>query len=383
MNGQTIGKRLEELRAPVGFDYLRIGLSVAVLLFHAVVTSYGRTVESALVWDTLLGSVVRMILPMFFALSGFLVAGSIFRSGTTVGFVLLRALRLLPALTVEVIISALIIGTVFTTLPLAEYLSSRATWTYFANILGRIHYQLPGVFQSNPDPTAVNMSLWTIPYELECYLALIFLMVTRLVKMRAAVVAITSLTCVAMFAGAMIQTEPVVLRAIDARALIVCFLAGVSIYLYRDRIKLSLPAFLACTVVSVALLGWNESSMLTPPLIAYLTVYLGMTNPPKNKIIASGDYSYGIYLYAYPIQQAVSYYPELRHWWINVLITLPASFLCALFSWHCVEKHVLKYKKAIAGAQAPLPRLESWALGHTARGWRAISRRHVATPEQQ
>jgi peptidoglycan/LPS O-acetylase OafA/YrhL len=110
-----------------------------------------------------------MILPMFFALSGFLVTGSLFRTRTLTEFIALRLLRLVPALAVEVTLSAVVLGALFTSLPIGQYFSDPAFWKYFLNIAGRIHYSLPGVFQDNPIPI-VNISLWTIPYELEWYL---------------------------------------------------------------------------------------------------------------------------------------------------------------------------------------------------------------------
>jgi peptidoglycan/LPS O-acetylase OafA/YrhL len=63
----------------------------------------------------------------------------------------------------------------FTTLPLTKYFSHPTFWSYFGNLIGWIHFLLPGVFENNPLNIAVNLSLWTVPYELECYIALMAL----------------------------------------------------------------------------------------------------------------------------------------------------------------------------------------------------------------
>ena len=89
------------------------------------------------------------------ALSGFLVAGSLERTRAR-QFVVLRALRLVPALAVEVTLSALLLGAFFTTLPLWRYLQSPELGGYFGNIVGFVHFTLPGVFERNPAPGVVN-----------------------------------------------------------------------------------------------------------------------------------------------------------------------------------------------------------------------------------
>ena len=66
---------------------------------------------------------------------------------------------------------ALILGTLLTTLPLGEYFAHPMLHSYFLNIIGDIHYFLPGVFDQNPSHR-VNGQLWTIPFELECYIVL-------------------------------------------------------------------------------------------------------------------------------------------------------------------------------------------------------------------
>src|ERR1700691_2724048 len=89
--GETLEARMNAGRTP-GFDYLRIGLAVGVVCVHSVVTSYGPAGEG--IWSGPLRPLVAAILPMFFALSGFLVTGSLLRAKTLTEFVTLRGLRL-------------------------------------------------------------------------------------------------------------------------------------------------------------------------------------------------------------------------------------------------------------------------------------------------
>ena len=84
-------------------------------------------------------------------------------------FLLNRSIRIVPALAIDIFVSALLLGPLLTTKPLPEYFSGKEFSHYFLNIIGFIHYELPGVFDSNPFAHQVNGSLWTVPYEIGCY----------------------------------------------------------------------------------------------------------------------------------------------------------------------------------------------------------------------
>jgi peptidoglycan/LPS O-acetylase OafA/YrhL len=116
------------------------------------------------------------LVPTFFALSGFLVAGSGMRLSTK-NFVLNRAARIVPALFADIVFAALLIGPLVTTLPAKLYFSGPTFFSYFLNIAGWVHYSLPGVFASNPSRD-VNGALWTVPYEIGCYVVLAGLMIS-------------------------------------------------------------------------------------------------------------------------------------------------------------------------------------------------------------
>lgn len=341
----TFGARWDA-RSTRGFDYLRIGLAVAVVVHHGVQASYGGQAFVGLpnvVWIP-----IGFVLPAFFALSGFLVASSLVRCRTIEGFVTLRALRLLPALAVEVLLAALVIGPLLTTLPLDQYFSDEMFHRYFRNILGQIHFELPGLFADNPEPRTVNISLWTVPYELQCYLVLIGLAVIGLIARRQRfLVALLSLLLILPAIDLLSDNFFRPLAIVPGSVLVAAFLAGIGCFLYRDRIPTDRR------LLALAL-GASAISLSAPALqyfcfipVAYVTVWLGLTNPPRNWLIESGDYSYGIYLFAFPIQQMIASAPWGREWWINVGLTLPLSLAYACFSWHLVEAPILRRKRGV------------------------------------
>ncbi|WP_454835901.1 acyltransferase family protein [Pseudomonas lini] len=157
------------------FDLLRLGAALVVLIAHSFVLS-GRPSST---WSRMfLGYEPGMLaVCSFFAISGFLIAGSLERR-TFSEYWQARALRIIPALAVTSFVTVLLLGPVFTVLPLKEYFKNYDTYHYLTNSIPyQTQFTLPGVFQDLPFAQSVNGSLWTIPIEAFCYLilALVFL----------------------------------------------------------------------------------------------------------------------------------------------------------------------------------------------------------------
>jgi len=358
---ETVQERLESLRATSGFDYLRLLLALLVMLVHSFCVSYGQIWENHHLWLGPLGGPVRSILCVFFALSGFLVSGSIFRSGSISGFVALRMIRILPALTIEVLISAIVLGACVTLYPVSTYYHSHEFWKYFLNPLGEIQFTLPGVFYTVPLANTVNSSLWTITSERNCYFILILLMTMRLIEKRAAVFYLALYCSLAFY----LQHEDhmdhrfVETGAVDSDALTTCFLWGVTIYLYGEKVRLNGWLAAASMCAGWLMLYNKHMAYLAAPFMAYSTIWLGTRNPRKLPLIFTGDYSYGVYLYSFPLQQALTLFlPCWRFWWANLLLAVPIAGFIAFVSWHGLEKHVLSHKRAVTGKDSAIARAE-------------------------
>ncbi|HEY3909962.1 MAG TPA: acyltransferase [Stellaceae bacterium] len=340
-----------------GFDYLRVCLAIGVICVHSSSTSYGHT-SDLVVWGGPQRAAEHIILPMFFALSGFLVAGSLERSRTLVSFFGLRILRIVPALSVEVLLSAMIFGPMLSSLALRAYFTNPEFHLYFLNITGDIHYLLPGVFLDNPIPRAVNEQLWTVPFELECYIALGGLAVIGIMGKRRLTLAIVGIGQCLWAWQAWKRGEVGGANGASGSILVLCFLVGILFFQYRDKIPISKRLF-ALSVLLCLGLGWLPHGTYYVPIPAtYLTIYLGLQNPPRQKLLLSGDYSYGLYLYGFPVQQAfASLGPWAHHWYLNLIVCLPAAFLIACFSWHTVEKPALALRRYLPAIERKLARL--------------------------
>lgn len=323
-----------------GFDVLRVALAVAVVCFHAFVLNEG-SLEGM---PAPLQFGAKLIMPMFFALSGYLVAGSQARVRSLMEFVALRVLRLMPALAVEVVLSALILGPLLSQSHAKAYFSDPAFASYFCNIYGSVHFSLPGLFAHNPVRGVTNGALWTIPFELACYVTLIALVMLGVTKRAKLFAFFVFAAAIAIPIGIWMSGDPLLFGAVQGRVLVFSFLAGVALFFLRDRVPFHGGFALAAAAaawIGFALPQWSYFAVFP---VAYLTVWLGLQRLPA---APGGDYSYGLYLFAFPLQQAIWLLVPIRTWWMNLALALPLGLSYAAFSWHCIEKPVLSRKRAI------------------------------------
>jgi peptidoglycan/LPS O-acetylase OafA/YrhL len=358
----SIGSKLDDTKGiGPGFDFLRIFLAVSVLATHSVLITQGNIHFFEAKPFTLLYWVV---LPLFFALSGFLITGSAMRLRLK-DFLLNRGMRIVPALAVDICIAALIIGPIFTTLPLRQYFTRYEFYAYFANITGIIHYVLPGVFESNPFPATVNGSLWTVPFEIGCYIIMSVLILSGVLNRKGVALAVTAATTAYIALTYSPQFHS--LDLFDDRLhtlldhffaergnfLYSYFMTGSMFYLFRYHIPYHRGWLLLCVVIFMAT-AYGVFDFMPPltqklclmPIVIYITVYVGLVKVPPLPIYHRGDYSYGVYLYGYPIQQAiVTLAPSVTSPLLHFAMCLPLVTLVAMFSWHCIEKPILRLRK--------------------------------------
>lgn len=216
-------------------------------------------------------------------------------------------------------------------------------------MLGDIHYYLPGVFDGNPNPRIVNGQLWTLPYEMICYgmiSGFAFIRVVRRASLFLPVLFVLNVTLLAYEVTKPVQVRFNVMTGLE---LVQCFLYGIALYLYRAKTIWSGRAAFACLAVTLVLLTprfqlWGD--YVAPAFAAYFTVYMGLLQPRRLRFIASGDYSYGIFLYGYPMQQVVAALTGAwgQNAYINFVLAMPLTLAVAMFSWWCVEKPSLKLR---------------------------------------
>ena len=252
-----------------GFDFIRLSLAVLIFYGHTKFALGGvgkpTILNSTIEWDIgKLGSNIFfdsisnsfsliksrffvIYVPMFFALSGFLVAGSAIRLKDVRSFLVFRALRIFPALTFEVVLSALILGFVFSNLSLVKYFSDYQFYRYFGNILGFITFTLPGVFEDNPLPRIVNLNLWTLPAEFYCYLSFSIAMVLGIPYSKIYTLIITGLAYLVFSIASLFWGIGVSPQLYSIGVVTFYFVVGVVFYVWRDQIPFHRGLFLLST----------------------------------------------------------------------------------------------------------------------------------------
>jgi peptidoglycan/LPS O-acetylase OafA/YrhL len=358
----TVKNRMESVRGfTSGFDYLRLFLALSVLAWHTIGITISPDFSNGLLHDPLIRAPIRLILPLFFALSGFLVSSSYDRTHSVKVFLGLRIIRILPALVVEICLSALILGPLLTTFSLRQYFTDPDFSKYLLNVFGIVHFNLPGVFLQNICEKMVNGSLWTVPFELECYVTLTALMITRLYSRRRFLIAAFAVITAVVFWLTKDDAPAIVFQSLPGRMLILNFLAGVILYRIRDFLPYDKKLFLLCLAVSFGLMDHKYLIFLSPLPLAYVTVFLGLANPKKLPVLFTGDYSYGIYLYAFPIQQMTAQLITTK-WYLHLLVATTLTGLFAAFSWHFIEKPAQQLKRKLLKKPAePIVQLEKRA----------------------
>ena len=242
---------------------------------------------------------------VFFALSGFLVTQSFLARRDLRAFVAARILRIYPALIAATLFTVALAG-LASTLPPADYLGDAQTrrflWQTASGYAGT--GQLPGAFLRNPYPGAVNGSLWTLPIELRLYAIVALAGVLGVLADRRAAAIAAAVLC-ALLVHAPGPLAPL-FDGITHRSLLLIFLGGALAYAWRDAIVLSLAAAAVAVVLYVVLPQGFARAALTLPIVVYAVLVAAYHPRLRIARLARGaDFSYGLYVYAFPIQQTI------------------------------------------------------------------------------
>ncbi|MCS2161490.1 acyltransferase [Scandinavium sp. H11S7] len=280
---------------------------------------------------------------IFFTISGFFILQSAMKR-TFLEYAISRLARIFPGLIVANV------ATIFVIIPLAhnvDYFSfvfSSFSWDYIKinSLLENVVFSLPDVFSNNPDH-AINGSLWTLPVEVRAYFCALLFVALGITATRGSY---NSCFIIFILIDYFFSTFYQIIFPIPgAVSLIFFFCVGGGLYINRSYIPVS--PLLVIAVASFLLFYRSAiSPLFIAVLISYLVISSGYVFGVLKFINLKHDYSYGLYLYAYPISQ-VSYSLLNYHGFIVYFIFICfATSVAAFFSWHCVEKPVAYFAKA-------------------------------------
>ncbi len=328
------------------FDLLRLFAACLVLYSHQHVL-LGMTEPQLFGWNTLGGVGVSV----FFFLSGLLVWSSWMRDPHWKRYFIRRSLRIFPGLWLVVILSVFVLGPWLTTLPLAEYFQVDQTKRYLSTAALIVRQGLPGVFADNPYPHALNGSLWTLPVEFFCYVL------------------------VAAFGGFLSTRKDWVFGAGFVFAIVAGAL-GPGVFGARFTAHFEMLSLFWWGVwygcVSACKPSQRRVYWLLTLVAMLLFLSLGTRGVDRTGILLFagglvvlaqratsgavltdrlGDLSYGMYIFAFPVQQTLIELAHGRGWAFETYLASSCLTTAGLAyaSWHLIEKRALLFKPAARG----------------------------------
>lgn len=312
------------------FDFLRFALVTAVI-WSLCFPILGRDANFT----------AAISVNAFFIMSGFLVTQSWLTCPDPLIFACKRLLQICPALVLALAFGALVIAPLVSDEPARTYFLSGRPWRHFMSVPFNRYLYCPGLFADNPVHGLLNLPLWSLRYEMVCYALVPLLCVGAARHWKLGIIAVFVISCLAQpmlwTPGA---TDPLHIQ------LFTCFATGMLYYAFRDRIpyRLALAAIAGATLVGTY--DTRASLIALPMAGGYLLFYLAFARwLPVHGFGRYGDFSYSLYVFAFPIQQAIVHF-------LGTDLTLPLFFLAAfgstlvlaIASWHLVEAPALALK---------------------------------------
>jgi peptidoglycan/LPS O-acetylase OafA/YrhL len=338
------------------FNLIRFLAALSVVWYHSG-PILGLQPSPAFIIDHLGLSLGDIAIDVFFITSGFLVTGSLFNRGSLIAFLWARALRIYPALWVMLVLTGIVLAPAMTSLSLPSYFASPTTYEYFARcgtLIAGVRWSLPGVFKTLPLKDQFNMSLWTLPVELRLYL---FLAAGWLVFAVTPRIRISALASLAPLASALFLVIIVRGRVFGASfnvgdIRVFMFLYGSTLYMWRDKVPLG-PETLAAAFACLLFAAFDKSVFFVAYLLCLAPIIMHLAYIPRGVIRSFnnwGDFSYGVYIYAFPIQQTIAFlFPKMSLLAMAGFSSL-LSIAVAALSWFLVEKPALAHKDDVAAA---------------------------------
>lgn len=322
------------------FTFIRLVLAWLVLFGHSfpIAGAGSDPISLCLLPQAWLGS---LAVSGFFAISGYLITASFVTRGS-MDYIVARCLRLYPAVIVHCGVVILIIGPLAYEGSVAKYFSSNV-FTYFSNAtLWRWTQNLPNVFGDRPFSGSTNGAAWTLPVELRCYILIFVMGISGLLRRRW----VANIFLVAIILCTLFSFKRIPLFGDDSRDIepLLFFLAGSLTWVNRDRVPASRVVALVVVGMLVTFRGSRVFLYLYVAGFSYVLLIVAY-KLPRVKIDRVGDLSYGIYLYAWPIQQLV--WRPHQSGYTNAAIATAISAAIAYLSWSWIESPALRMKSRI------------------------------------
>lgn len=323
-------------------NFVRLVLASAVIVGHT--WPLGGFGSSA--WEGISGAAVNG----FFAISGYLIAGSRVRL-SFLGYLWRRTLRIMPAFWVCLALTAFVFAPLTAAFNGERWVPGSALSYLTENALLRIgQWGIDDTLQSVPYAGVWNGSLWTLMFEFAAYLVAGAVLSVALVRRHRAVglffLLAAVLVILALARGPLAITTNLYLNGLRLAAF---FVAGMALWSVAK--KLPSTAWLGVPAIALVLatsqlpdVAYQVTSTLP---MAYAVLWLGSALPVRLGV--TNDLSYGIYIYAFPVQQmlAVVGAPAALGFWGYAVAAWLLTVPLAAASWWLVEKPAMTLRRLV------------------------------------
>lgn len=333
---------------PNNFDFIRLIVAVLVIFSHSYILADGTYWREPLSLLTHRYETAGDLgVDIFFLISGYLVTASYMRSETVWSYFRKRIARIYPGFIGATIFTLLVAGPLSLGHLRGSTLLSQ-TGVALVKMISLRDLDWVGAFTANPYPLVVNGSLWTIHFEFACYIVLAVAGICGVLRSRRACLSLCALSLIAkiVFATYIWNRDDWTREGLIAHGVrfLPLFFAGTASYLYRDKLVFRYRwALVAALLLAVATQTPDGLSCMFPLAGTYLVLFFAY-NPAIRfqRFLRFGDFSYGTYLYACPIQQLLVLWAH-GHLNLYVLFFLatPLAVIAGAISWHLVEKRFL------------------------------------------
>lgn len=344
---------MEINRKTNNFDLIRLLLAIVVVIAHTASVSQ---IEIFLNLEEIFNP--KAAVDSFFIISGFLIFMSFNNSSSLLSYTKKRIRRILPGYFAVIFICACALFFVSTT-SYAEYFNVEFIKYIFFNLLTLNFLQstLPGVFETH-SIQAVNTSLWTIKIEVMFYIAVPF--VAYLLSKTNKIVSIVSIYLLSVLYSTIVmqfsdRLSPDLLVQLEQQlpGQMAFFISGALLYyfygkFYNNSILILPIAIFILTIHNYAL----EIYFLYPIALAVVVIYFCLIFKYLGNVSQYGDFSYGIYIWHFPILQVFVHYRLFDQPWIGIPLVFFCVFLVSYISWHWIEKPFLSRRSHYAVASA-------------------------------
>lgn len=280
---------------------------------------------------------------LFFFLSGVLIFKSANNSTNTLDYLFKRFIRIFPPLFVCIILTTLVFF-IISDVSFNEFFSHNDTKDYLLNIILIGDYRIPYIFDKLIYPYVANGSLWTLRYEVMFYIITTLFLFVDLKKSKFVLYALFSFCLYIYFFTS--GNGPSIISNIG-RLGSYFFLGSISTYysLYNKKIFLLIMNILVILSIIFLPLFKKISLLLLIGLNLKYFLDLHQVNEKKEKSkTIKYDISYGIYIYAFPVQQILLRYFEIRNVYVLFIYSTLITTVFAIISWEFLEKRLLRYK---------------------------------------